>query len=135
MGFRNMQEKLENEYCAIWTMADDSSRFNKNLTQHKVHLWNHSVGRYMERMNIVYKPLHIFVSCICQQRPNFFMYSKVSIKRPVLLNNQVHLRKKFIVLFDFRAVTANFRCLIKQPGLYIWEKSLLNDQNYLLFKF
>ena len=51
------------------------------------------------------------------------MYSKVSIKRPglsffkkSLLNDQVHLRKKMILLFDFRAATANFWSLLNNLG-------------------
>ena len=52
-------------------------------------------------------------------------YSKLSIKRPVLLNdlvwifskksqlkNKVHLRKKSILLFHFRATMANFWALL-----------------------
>ena len=45
-------------------------------------------------------------------------YSKVSIKRPVLLNDQVHLRKKSIELFHFRAATANFWSLLNNLGVF-----------------
>ena len=58
-------------------------------------------------------------------------YSKVSIKRPVLLNDIKQpgpSQKKLILLFYFRAATANFW------ALDIWKESLLNDEYNLFFQ-
>ena len=48
-----------------------------------------------------------------------------SIKRPG------PSQKESIILFHFRAATANFWVSFKQPGLDIWKKSLSKDQYYL----
>ena len=101
---------MKNEYCAIWTMADDSSRFNKNLTQHKVHLWNHSVGRYMERMNIVYKSL--FLSTKAKLLYVWFIFNFVD---PISIRTLV-----FYEISKKNVKERNITPYIKQ---FIWQKS------------
>ena len=64
-----------------------------------------------------------------------FAYSKVSIKLPVLLNAQVHLRKKLIVLFYFKTAMANFWFLLNNLVWIFGKKSLLNDQYYIFSNF
>ena len=50
-------------------------------------------------------------------------YSKVSIKRPVLLNDLVIIFPKIIILFYFRAAMANFWYL-SNDLVWIFGKSL-----------
>ena len=72
------------------------------------------------------------------------VYSKLSIKSPVLLNDLGEVFQKVsnkppgpkidrAVLFQGRH--GQFLVSIKRPDLDIWKKSLLNDNYYLLFKF
>ena len=73
-------------------------------------------------------------------------YSKLSIKRPVLLKTwseffqKVSIKrpgpsqKKMIVPFHFRAAKANFWSLLKDLVWIFGKKSLLNSQYYLFFK-
>ena len=74
-------------------------------------------------------------------------YSKVSFKLPVLLNDLVWIIPKSLYQTTRSIAEKNDRTLlfqgchghflgsIKQPGLDIWKKSLLNNQYYLFFKF
>ena len=52
-----------------------------------------------------------------------FMYSKVSIKRPVLLNDLVHLKKIDRTVL-FKGCHSQFFISIKRPGLDFSKKSL-----------
>ena len=75
------------------------------------------------------------------------MYSKVSIKHPVLLKDLVWIfpkisikrpgpsQKKIDPTVLFQGCHGQFLVSIKLPGLDIWKKSLLNDQYYIFFKF
>ena len=55
-------------------------------------------------------------------------YQKVSIKKTRSISEKIH----HTVLFQ--GCHGQFLVSIKQPGLNIWKKSLLNDQYYLCFK-
>jgi len=78
---------------------------------------------------------------------HYSMYSKLSIKGPVLLNNLVwifpkslyqttrSISEKFDCTVLFQGYHGQFLGSIKWPGLDIWKKCLLNDQYYLFFKF
>ena len=71
-------------------------------------------------------------------------YSEVSIKRRVLLNfwifpkNLYYSTRSIPENIDrtvlFQGCHGQFLVSIKQPGLDIWKKSILNDQYYLFFK-
>ena len=53
--------------------------------------------------------------------------SKVSIKDPVLLNDQYNLKKiDRTILFTYLLTVS-----IKYPGLDIWKQFLLSDQYYI----
>ena len=65
---------------------------------------------------------------------NFHFWTNCSIKlnfsKKSLLNDQVNLRKSCTV--SFQGCHDQFLGSIKQPGLDIWKKSILNDQYHLI---
>ena len=89
----------------------------------------------------------VIKGCSLYLSRSWTMYSKVSIKRPVLLNDLVWIFQKSLYLMTrsisekidrtvlFQGCHGQFLVSIKWPGLDIWKKSLLNDQYYLFFKF
>ena len=89
----------------------------------------------------------VIKGCSLSLSRSWTMYSKFSIKRPVLLNDLVWIFQKSLYLMTrsisekidrtvlFQGCHGQFLVSIKWPGLDIWKKSLLNDQYYLFFKF
>ena len=103
-----------------------------------VHFWKELV-----RCQFWIEHIQLQHICIKQQ----LHYSMVSIKLPGLSNKLVWIFSKSLYLTT-RSISENNDCTalfqgchgqflvsIKQPGLDIWKKSLLNNQYHLSFKF
>ena len=116
--FRQKKNRLQNAHPKNWSLGQRKQKIKPIWLSKKILYWK------------------------WKNNPNQLMYSKVSIKPPVLLNDLVWILPKSLYQTTrsisekidrtvlFQGHHGQYLVSIKRPGLDIWRKSLSNNQYF-----